>query len=201
MSWRSASERRAHASSVGRATSSTPRRAASTTTASSMGSAPSTPVPTMSRRHAQGIGSREAERRALAVAIAERSRLLLVAPADAPPARRRRRGHKRCPSISTRPNSMRARFHRCPLLIAAVRGPSVRGSRRLVKVPWARGARSVPALAVSRLRRTFRHERHTDGVHSRGSGCVVGHHGNMVWNGEQQHRSSSASILALQNSR
>ena len=29
----------------------------------------------------------------------------------------------------------------------------------------------------------------------------VGHDGNMVWNGEQQHRSSSASIFALQNSR
>ena len=27
------------------------------------------------------------------------------------------------------------------------------------------------------------------------------HDGNMVWNGEQQHRSSSASIFALQNSR
>jgi hypothetical protein len=27
------------------------------------------------------------------------------------------------------------------------------------------------------------------------------HHGNVVWNGEQQHRSSSASIFALQNSR
>ena len=133
MSWRSASERRAHASSVGRATSSTPRRAGLHNDRLVNGERTVDASPDDEPAACPRDRFQEAERR-VAVAIAERSRLLLVAPADAPPL-------DEDVAVVALPVDLdqaeldEARFHRCPLLIAAVRGPSVRGSRRVVKRP------------------------------------------------------------------
>ncbi len=81
---RSATDRRSHASSVGTATSSTPRLRASATTSGSIGRAPSAPVPMI--RSAAGPWDRleQAERR-VAVAVAQGPRRLLVALPHASP--------------------------------------------------------------------------------------------------------------------